>query len=339
MLKDARDRPIFALLALPETTPAALYSLYEIFLSAGRTWEELTGEKSEVRRLLPQIVTRDGEPVATPFGLSIAPHAPLGDADVVIVTDIALENGFEPKGRWLDEIAWVKKRYDEGAIICSVCTGTIFLAEAGLLNGHEATTHWSAVDLLKEKYPDVRITPQRILTTAGSGDQIITGGGATSWEDLALHLVARFCGGAEAVRISKIFLLGDHAEGQLPFAGAKKSRRHDDAIIEKVQSWIAENYHLGNPVAQMVKQSGLSERTFLRRFRSATGYSAMDYVQTLRIEEAKHMLEATDSAIEMIAIEVGYEEPNYFRRLFKRKVGITPGKYRQKFSKIARLPT
>lgn len=338
MQKQSRDRPIIALLALPETTPAALYSLYEIFLSAGRTWEELTGEKSEVPRLLPQIVTRDGEPVRTSFGMSITPHAPTGSADVVIVTDIALESEFDPKGRWRDEIAWVSERYENGATICSVCTGTIFLAEAGLLDGHEATTHWSAVDLLKEKYPQVDLTPQRILTTAGSGDRIITGGGATSWEDLALYLVARFCGGAEAVRISKIFLLGDHAEGQLPFAGARKSRRHEDAIIETIQSWIADNYHLGNPVTRMVKKSGLSERTFLRRFRAATGYSAMDYVQTLRIEEAKHMLEATDNAIEMIAIEVGYEEPNYFRRLFKRKVGITPGKYRQKFSKIARLP-
>jgi AraC-like DNA-binding protein len=123
-------------------------------------------------------------------------------------------------------------------------------------------------------------------------------------------------------------------EGQLPFAGARKAKHHDDRIVSDIQTWIASNYHLTNPVTRMVEQSGLSERTFTRRFRNATGYSPMEYIQTLRIEEAKHLLETTASSVEMIAVETGYEDPNFFRRLFKRKVGITPARYRQRFAAI-----
>lgn len=338
-MSDRNDSPpVFALLALPESSPGAIYSLYEVFLSVGAGWEQITGIRSEVRRIEPRIVAPGGAPVEASFGVSIVPHAALCEADVVIVGDIAIDGTFDPVGRWKEEVAWIRQCHRQGAIICSICTGAIVLAEAGILDGYEATSHWSAVEILRENYPRIRLQPQRILTTAGPGDQIVTGGGATAWEDMALYLVARFSGGQEAVRISKIFLLGDHADGQLPFAGARPARRHGDAVIASVQGWIGENYHLANPVARMIGQSGLNERTFLRRFRAATGYSAMDYVQTLRIEEAKHMLETTGLPVDTIAVEIGYEEPNFFRRLFKRKVGITPARYRQKFSRIAFLP-
>ncbi len=189
---------------------------------------------------------------------------------------------------------------------------------------------------MRMQYPGVKLSPQKILVPAGSGDQVITGGGATAWEDMALYLIARLSSRKEAVRIAKIFLLGDHSEGQLPFAGARKAHAHRDAVVSSIQAWIAENYHLASPVTRMVEKSGLTERTFIRRFRAATGYSPMEYVQTLRIEEAKQMLEATTDSIEAIAIEVGYEDPNFFRRLFKRKVGITPARYRQRFAAILR---
>ncbi|MGC9371205.1 MAG: GlxA family transcriptional regulator [Paracoccaceae bacterium] len=330
------NSPRFALLALPESTPTALYGLYEVLLSVGRTWEEMTGERADAPSLTPKIVTRDGKPVIGAYGIPIAPHEPMGEADVLIVTDLVLPTPFEPGARWRAELDWVRERHAAGAIVCSVCTGSVFLAEAGILDGQEATTHWSAVDIFRERYPQVKLSPQKILAPAGPGHQIITGGGATAWEELALYLVARFSGGAEAVRISKIFLLGDHSDGQLPFAGARRAKSHDDAVIADVQVWIADNYHRSNPVAAMIDRSGLAERTFIRRFRTATGYTPMEYVQTLRLEEAKHLLETSDIPMEQVAVEVGYEDSNFFRRLFKRVVGITPARYRQRFSVIAR---
>ena len=326
--------PEIAILALPQSTPGALFGIYEVFTSVGRTWEELTGEPPEGRPLSPRIVTSDGAAIVSHMGFTITPHGDLGDADVVVITDIALPPGEDLGSLWSAELAWLKERHAAGAIICSVCTGTVVLAEAGLLDGLEATTHWSTVDLIRARYPDVRLAPQKILVPSGPGGQIVTGGGATAWADMALYLVARLSSSTEAVRIAKIFLLGDHSEGQLPFAGARKPKHHEDGVIAGIQTWIADNYHLSNPVARMAERSGLAERTFMRRFRAATGYSPMEYVQTLRIEEAKHLLETTTTSIEMIAIETGYEDPNFFRRLFKRKVGITPARYRQRFAAI-----
>lgn len=328
--------PRIAILALPQSTPAALFGLYEVFASVGNTWELLTGEPSDTRPLEPRIVARSPDPVPGPLGFAITPNGTLDDADVIIVTDVAIPDRSDLSALWREELDWLKERRDAGAIICSVCTGGIVLAEAGLLDGLEATTHWSTVDFMRARYPQVRLAPQKILVPAGPGDQIITGGGATAWEDMALYLIARLTSSAEAVRISKIFLLGDHSEGQLPFAGAKKPKHHDDRVVSSLQTWIADNYHMANPVARMVARSGLSERTFIRRFRAATGYSPMEYVQTLRVEEAKHLLETTGMAVEMVAVEVGYEDPNFFRRLFKRRVGITPARYRQRFAAILR---
>lgn len=335
-MTDPEREPKFALLVLPESTPASIYGLYEVFLSVGHEWERLTGEASRGRRILPRIVAPGGVPPASGFGVPIVPHEGLGDADVVIVTDLAFAGDFDPRGRWPAEVAWLRERHAAGATVCSVCTGTVVLAEAGLLDGETATTHWAIVDLFARHYPGVRLAPQRILTPAGEGGRIVTSGGASAWADLALHLVARFSSGTEAVRAAKIFLLGDHSEGQLPFAGARRPQRHDDAIIAEAQGWIADNYHAGNPVALMVSRSGLPPRTFTRRFRAATGYTPIEYVQTLRIEEAKQLLETGTARVDEIAFEVGYEDPNSFRRLFKRAVGITPARYRQRFLRIAK---
>ena len=329
------QEPNFALLVLPESTPASIYGLYEVFQSVGRDWEILTGEKPTGGRIRARIVAKDGTPPPSRFGVSITPHEGLGNPDVVIVSDLAFPPDWDPRGQWPAEAAWLRERYAAGAMICSVCTGTVMLAEAGLLDGHTVTTHWAIVDLMKRHYPAVELAPQRILTPSGEGGRIVTSGGASAWADLALHLVARFSSGTEAVRAAKIFLLGDHSEGQLPFAGARRPQRHDDAVIAEVQSWIADNYHTENPVAVMAHRSGLSPRTFARRFRAATGYAPIDYVQTLRIEEAKQLLETEKSAVDAIAFDVGYEDPNSFRRLFKRMVGVTPARYRQRFARIA----
>ena len=132
-----------------------------------------------------------------------------------------------------------------------------------------------------------------------------------------------------------MFLLGDRSEGQLPFAAMIRPRRHTDAIVEQCQTWIAEHYEVANPVTRVTEFSGLTPRTFKRRFQAATGYTPIEYVQTLRIEEAKQLLEATDVQTDRIGAEVGYEDPASFRRLFKRITGVTPARYRQRFRLIS----
>jgi transcriptional regulator GlxA family with amidase domain len=113
--------------------------------------------------------------------------------------------------------------------------------------------------------------------------------------------------------------------------------QHTDAVIGACQSWIAENYDCENPVAKMAARSGLQPRTFARRFLAATGYHPVDYVHVIRVEEAKQLLETDTAGVEEIGHIVGYEDPTFFRRLFKRKAGLTPAAYRRKFTKIARI--
>lgn len=339
---DAGTRTVsVALLTLPESFPGALYSLHELFGSVGRTWSTITGEPEVATcRFAPVLVSRDGRPVASPAGPRIVVEGALGDAaapDIVIATDLGLDSGAGLRGRWTEEIGWIRQVHAEGAVVCSICSGSLFLAEGGLLDGLEATSHWSLSRMFHDLYPRVRLHPERILCPAGPEHRIVTAGGVSSWSDLALYLVARFAGPTEARRMAKIFVVGDRSDGQLPFAAMARPRQHEDAAIAAAQLWIADSYTAANPVSRMAEVARLPERTFSRRFRKATGYGPVEYVQALRLEEAKQMLETTTEPTESIALAVGYADPVFFRRLFKRLVGITPGRYRQRFAAMPRF--
>jgi transcriptional regulator GlxA family with amidase domain len=330
-----------ALLALPESTPGSLYGLQEVLAGVGVAWSLATGEAETAKvRFKPSILSLDGKAITSPYGAQIAVEGTLHDADrpdIIIATDVAIDMQASPHGAWPEETAWLKTCHEQGAIVCAICTGSVFLAETGLLDGVEATTHWAAMPIFRDHYPAVILQPDRILCPAGAEHRIVTGGGASSWTDLALYLVARFAGEEEARRIAKLFVIGDRGHGQLPFAAMARPKQHDDAVIANVQTWVAENYATANPVGKMAERAGLAERTFARRFRKATGYAPSEYVQALRVEEAKQILETTDEPIDAIALMVGYAEPVSFRRLFKRQTGVTPARYRRRFSKLGAL--
>jgi len=327
------------LLALPETTPTALHAFLEVFSAVGVAWAQLTGQPSRVRRMRVRIVARDAAPFASPVGPVISPDLALasatGPVDVVLVTDLDLSGGLGDPSRWRPEADWVQEHFAGGATVGSVCTGSLLLAAAGLLDGCEATTHWAAADMMRAAFPAVRLHPDRMLCASGPGQRLVTSGGPGSWEDLALHLIARFCETEEAVRIARLFVMGDRSRGQLPFSLLGRPRPHTDAVVAAAQEWIALNYTVKSPVSAMVAHSGLAERTFKRRFRAATGYAPVDYVQAVRIEEAKHLLETTDTASDAIAFDVGYDDPSFFLRLFCRKTGVTPATYRRQFTRAA----
>jgi transcriptional regulator GlxA family with amidase domain len=242
-----------------------------------------------------------------------------------------------PRGRYEREIDWLKRMYAKGAILSSVCSGSLVLAETGLLDGQETSGHWAYRELFRDHYPKVKFRMDSILRFAGEQDRIVTAGGVTSWQDLALYLIARLCGPQDAIRTAKIHILSDRSDGQLPFAVITPRVQRKDAIIGACQNWIAENYACPNPVASMTTRSGLKPRTFARRFLAATGYQPVDYVHTIRIEEAKQLLETDTVGVEEIGHIVGYEDPTFFRRLFKRKAGLTPAAYRRKFAKIVEI--
>lgn len=313
-----------SILSLPESGTMAAFGLHEVLNDAGRG--------HGARPLEARLTARRAQAFNSSTGLRVTPQQDLGAerADVVIVCDIHLDQTDTPEGRWAEEITWVRSHLDSGALVCSTCSGAVLLAEAGLLDGAEAASHWTMADLFRDRYPSVTFRPERILCDSGHGGQIVTTGGASSWQDLALYLIGRFCGAEEAARVARLFLLGDRGYGQLPFASMARPRQHSDAVVSRVQAWLVDNYATQNPVTAMVERSGLPERTLKRRFKAATGYAPVEYVQARRIEEAKQMLETEDSAIEEIGAEVGYSDPTFFRKLFRRRVGVTPAQYRQR---------
>jgi transcriptional regulator GlxA family with amidase domain len=172
-----------------------------------------------------------------------------------------------------------------------------------------------------------------------NGQRLVMAGGGTTWLDMALFLIARVAGVEAAMQTARINLIDWHDIGQQPFARLARTRQSDDAIVGRCQEWIAEHYQDASPVAAMTRLSGLAERSFTRRFKAATGLSPLAYVHTLRLEEAKLLLERSDRPVEAIAEDVGYEDAAFFGRLFRRQVGLTPAQYRRRFGAMRRALT
>jgi transcriptional regulator GlxA family with amidase domain len=337
---DTQQRPAsVAILALPEVGVSTVYGMFDMFMSAGRDWGLIVNGSPGVSLMAPRVVATTREPFAAGNGVTIHPDATLDEAgvpDVVCVPELLVAPGEPLDGRFRAEVAWLKRCHDAGALLATACSGALLLAEAGLLDGHDATTHWAYCDIMQRRYPKVRVHAQRALVVAGTEQRLIMAGGGTSWLDLALYLIARKAGVEAAMQVARINLIDWHDVGQQPFARLARSRQTEDAIIARCQGWIAEHYAAPGPVAQMTRLSGLAERSFTRRFREATGMAPLEYVHTLRLEEAKHMLEAGEEPVEAIANEVGYEDAAFFSRLFRRKVGLTPVQYRRRFGSLRR---
>jgi len=330
-------RPLICLLASEETSPSVVFSLYDVLSTVGAAYGDMVSGVAGEELLDVKVVAKNSEPFRCMGNVLIEPHAGIDDidsTDAVVVCDMYTPIDTPPKNRYQAEITWLKRVYARNALICSVCSGSAVLAETGLLDGLEVSGHWAYRHMFREHYPRVKLIEDSILNLSAEHKRLVTAGGVTSWQDLVIYLIERFCGLQQAVYTAKVHLLAPHTDGQLPFSVMTQRTQHSDALIHDCQGWIADNFDCTNPVAQMAERSGLSSRTFARRFRAATGYQPIEYVQGLRIESAKQLLEYESTAIEEISNTVGYEDPTSFRRIFKRNVGLTPAIYRKKFSSI-----
>jgi len=326
-------KPRVALLAAPETSASVLYGLYDILLSVGSVYPDMTMGEPGDAMLDVQIVAAEAAPFRCFGNVLVEPHAAIGDidtVDVAIVCDMYTPIDTAPTGRYPREVAWLQRMHASGALIASVCTGSLMLAEAGLLDGRRCAGHWAYLDLFRMHYPTVQFDEGCILDLTSETDGVITAGGVTAWQDLALHIIARLCGPAHALRTAKVYLLAGHEDGQRPFAAMVGRIQTSDAVIADCQAWIRQHHTVANPVAMMTERSGLTSRTFGRRFRAATGYLPIQYVHALRIERARELIEGGAGDLDGVGDSVGYVDPTFFRRLFKRKTGLTPAAYRRK---------
>jgi len=329
-----------ALLAFPESGASVVYGMYDMFMAAGRDWGLLMDGQPGPQHFRPLLVARQAGAMELGNGVPLSPHATLADcpaAAIVCVPEVNLPPGTPLGEHFRDEIEFLRQRHKDGAIIATACSGAMMLAEAGLLDGLDATTHWAWCDAMSQRHPKVKVRAQRALVTSGEGQRLVMAGGGTTWLDLTLYLIARSVGVEAAMQVARINLIDWHAIGQQPFARLARSRQTEDAVVAQCQAWIAEHYDEANPVTGMAQVSGLAERSFKRRFKLATGMAPLEYVHALRLEEAKQMLEAGSQPIEAIANEVGYEDPGFFSRLFRRNVNLTPAQYRKRFGAMRRI--
>ncbi|ROM76601.1 AraC family transcriptional regulator [Pseudomonas brassicacearum] len=223
---------------------------------------------------------------------------------------------------------WLRAQHAGGTVLGGVCVGSILLAESGLLDGRSATTHWTSAKSFAARYPKIKLNADKPIVDDGD---LITTAGLMAWSELGLRLVDRLLGPSIATRTAQ-FMVIEHSDSAsqcgsnfAPILG------HGDAAILKVQHWLQSSGAVDVSLGAMAERAGLEERTFLRRFRAATGLKPTEYCQHLRVGKAREMLEFTNGTIDHIAWTVGYQDPSAFRATFKKITGLAPSDYRAKF--------
>lgn len=325
------------IVAVPETAGSALYGMFDVLRAAGNIWQALVRE-DEQTLFNVRIVAASKKPFTCGNGIPVRPDCSIHDgpdASLIILPEIWLGPDESIHGRHAALTAWIRQQYKNGASIYSACSGAVMLAETGLLDGCEATSHWGYQDMFSKRYPAVHFRPEPNLVFADVEGRIVTAGGTTSWHDLAVHIISRHASPGEALRIAKVYLLKWHGEGQLPYAALVRRNPHADSVVRGCEDWLGKHYREADAIRQVVNTAGIPERTLKRRFKTATGTTLIDYLQNLRIEEAKRLLESTQTAVDEISAAVSYEDPSFFRRLFKRRTGLTPSQYRRMFQPVA----
>ena len=326
-----------AILAVPETAGSTLYGMVDVLLAAGNIWQTLVRSEETARLFSVHILSPTSDPFVCGNGIPVRPDFSVQDnyvPEIVILPDLWLGPDEHMKGRYPELIGWICQQHANGAFIYSACSGAIMLASTGLLDGCNATSHWGYQDLFRKSFPDVRFNPAPNLIFADPSGHIVTAGGTTSWHDLMIHIISRHCSPGEALRIAKVYLLKWHGEGQLPYKTLVRNNAHADSVVKDCEQVLRQHFRESDAIQQTVEQAKIAERTLKRRFKAATGSTLIEYLQNLRIEEAKHQLETSDKSVESICFEVGYEDVSFFRRLFKRLTGITPSQYRRMFQPL-----
>ncbi len=328
------SRPLHvSLVAIPEAVVSTLSGIFDVMnaFAVLPAASDILGGRAPFK---VEIVGTSAEPLELASRLPITVQRSISSldyTDIVIVPSVLLPSRGWQKGRYPELVEWVGAMHSRGALICSACSGLFLLAETGLFDGMDATVHFGYAEAFRTSFPKVPVHPERVLVVCGRREELISSGASMTWHDLVLYLIARHAGASAAQAIARFFALQWHQDGLAPYIVFEGRRDHGDTAIQTAQEWLSSHFSVANPIEEMFRHAGLTERTFKRRFTQATGISPIAYVQRLRVEDAKRRLERTDMPVDEISWQVGYEEPAFFRRLFKRMTGLTPGSYRRRF--------
>lgn len=303
-----RDMPKLIAIAYEGAQQSALSGLGEMFDVANRTVDEDPG-----RTVIYQIVqpsnlenTKDVDAIFVPPNLT----GKRGDGDQ------ALHH-------------WIARQHRSGAPVCSACAGSFWLGHAGILDGRPATTHWALETAFRAQFPKVQLSPEHILV---DDNDIVTAGGVMAWVDLGVHLIGRWFGPSVVSQTCRQMLIDPTGREQRNYRAFRPKMSHNNQTIRALQIWMEANIDADLSVNALALQSGLSTRSLQRKFSQCTELTVNRYVQELRIEKAKGLLERTTLSVNEICWQVGFKDVSAFNRLFKSISGLTAGEYRHRFS-------
>lgn len=319
-----------AILCLDNTLASTVFGPLDILGQAGQLWNALCRRNPEPIFEV-HLVSLDGTPVQSLNGPPIAVEGRLDDGDwQLVLLSAAHIAPVSAANHALAEA--LRRQYQRGAVLASICTGAFALAEAGLLDGREATTHWGFVELFRRRYPQVLLQPEQLVTHS---ERLFCSGGFHAYQDLCLRLIEHFSDFEHAEQTARALLLQGERPSQLPYRRFDLHKQHQDAAIRRVQEHIEAHYAqaLGN--AELAALAHLSERQFKRRFQAAVGETAPQYLQRVRVEMAKQELRSSREPVERIADRVGYSDAAFFRQVFRRHTGLIPLDYRRKMQRSA----
>lgn len=268
-----------------------------------------------------------GRPVTTSSGLTLLPDGGLPDSAAGIDT-LVVPGGNEGAGD--QEVSGWLRQHARGALrVTSVCTGAFLLAEAGLLAGRRATTHWAYADELARRFPEVRVDAEPIHVRDGN---VLTSAGVTAGIDLALSLVEEDIGRAAALAVARHLVVFLRRPGnQAQFSAQLRAQSARREPLREVQHWISENPAADLSVDTLAARAGLSPRQFARAFAAETGVTPGRHVAAIRLDAARRMLADRGRGVEQVARACGYGNPEAMRRAFVKALGVPPASYRTRF--------
>lgn len=234
----------------------------------------------------------------------------------------------ELRTTWQPVTAALRKLRGTPPIVAASCHGTFVLAESGLLDGHRATTAWWFQREFAQRYPSVRLLAERALVDDGA---FVTAGAMTAHTELSMQVLRRLHGAELARSVASFMLVDGVRTSQQPFVMPQRS--FADPLAQQAAAWLAENLAAEFSAEALAAACHASYRTLHRRFRAAAGMPPLEYLQQLRVERAKSLLENSRMSLDGIVSEVGYTDVSSFRRLFLRLAGLSPAQYRRRFQR------
>jgi len=323
------------ILGLYNSMATTIFGPMDIFNQAGRLWNRVN-KSPQAPFFDVAIASVDGRPIQCLNKIQVQPHIGISEVthtDLLIIASATYIEAILEKNP--EVVSWIRRQYQQGAHVASICTGVFLLAETGLLDGKCATLHWGFTEVFRCRYPQVKLQEDRMFIDQ---DRLYCSAGVNAGMDLSLYLVEKFCGRPMALQSAKTMILDLGRESQSPYLSYLFSKDHGDPLILKAQKWMEEHFREAIDYDQLAKKFRVSRRSLERRFKQATGATPLGYLQKLRVEEAKRLLEEGRQTFNEIAYQVGYEDIPFFRRLFSRLSGLRPKEYQQRFKGYSSKP-